>query len=122
MATTKQGNQFSKRIGAAIADQRLRKGLTQEQVAEAIGVEQETISRFERGATLPPLGRLIDLADLLGVPLESLVRTSSPRVIDQAADIAALLEPLSEENREWVQALLAQLCRKLSAEPAQPGR
>ncbi len=114
MATAKEEGQFSKRIGAAIAVERSRKGLTQEQVAEAIGVEQETISRFERGATLPPLGRLLDIAELLGVPMETLIRTSSPRTIDQAADIAALLEPLSEENRQWVQAWLAQLCGKLA--------
>ena len=114
MATARQENQFAKRIGTTIASQRLLKGLTQEQVAEAIGVEQETISRFERGATLPPLGRLMDIADLLGVPLETLIRGGSPRPIDQAADIAALLQPLSEEDREWVQTWLAQLCEKLA--------
>ncbi|MEX3629447.1 MAG: helix-turn-helix transcriptional regulator, partial [Burkholderia sp.] len=94
-----------------------RKGLTQEQVAEAIKVEQETISRFERGATLPPLGRLLDIANLLDVPLETLVRSGSPRMIDQATDIAALLETLSEETREWVQTWLTQLCRKLAPNP-----
>ncbi len=39
---------------------------------------------------------------------------SSPHSIDQASDIAVLLEPWSDENRERVQTWLAQLCKKLA--------
>jgi len=43
MVTAQQENSFSMRIGKALANQRLAKNLTQEQVARSIGVEQETI-------------------------------------------------------------------------------
>src|SRR3569623_2035971 len=102
MATAKQEALFAKRIGKAIAKCRMARGLTQEQIAVSIGVEQETISRFERGATLPSLGRLFDIAEFLDVPLNSLVGAGSARPIDQGTEIAALLNDLSEENREWV--------------------
>lgn len=100
MVTAKQGVQFSKRVGQAIARHRLAKGLTQDDVATAIGVEQETISRFERGATLPTLMRLIDIAELLQVPLDLLVRAGSSRAVDVAVDLTAMLDKLTPQNRE----------------------
>ncbi|MFZ6711618.1 MULTISPECIES: helix-turn-helix domain-containing protein [unclassified Undibacterium] len=115
MVTARQENQFAKRIGTALAKQRLNKGLTQEQVAELIGVEQETISRFERGATIPPLLRLIDLAELFKVPLDTLVRAGSSRPLDQAIDIASSLNSLNEEDREWVRNWTVDMCKKLSS-------
>ena len=79
-----------------------------------IGVEQETISRFERGATLPPLLRLIDLAEIFDVPLDALVRAGSVRLIDQATDIAAAMNKLSEDDRLWVHEWVTGICEKLS--------
>lgn len=114
MVTARQENMFAKRIGRALAKQRLAGDMTQEKVAELIGVEQETISRFERGATLPPLLRLIDLADLFNVPLDTLVRAGSARPLDQAIDIAASLNGLNEENRGWVREWVVAMCQKLS--------
>lgn len=114
MVTAKQEDQFAKRIGRALAKQRLAKNLTQEQVAESIGVEQETISRFERGATIPPLLRLIDLSEFFNVPLDTFVRAGSARPLDQAIDIAAALNGLNEENRSWVHEWTVEMCRKLS--------
>lgn len=115
MVTARQENLFAKRIGRALAKERLARNLTQEQVAEFISVEQETISRFERGATLPPLLRLMDLADLFSVPLDTLVRAGSARPLDQAIDIAAALNGLNEEDRGWVREWLVEMCQKLSA-------
>ena len=114
MATAQQENSFSKRIGKALAKQRLAMNLTQEQVARSIGVEQETISRFERGSALPSLLRLIDLADLYGVPLDILVRSGSSRPLDQASDILASMAPLEEADRDWVRVWVKELCEKLA--------
>jgi transcriptional regulator with XRE-family HTH domain len=115
MVTARQESQFAKRIGKALANQRLSKGYTQERVAELIGVEQETISRFERGATVPPLLRLIDLAELYHVPLDALVRAGSSRSLDQANDIVSSLNSLSDENRGWVRDWTVEMCKKLSS-------
>src|SRR5471032_436048 len=115
MVTARQEGQFAKRIGKALAKQRIARNLTHEQVAAQLGVEQETISRFERGATLPPLLRLIDLAEIFDVPLDALVRAGSTRPIDQAIDLAGVLNTLSEEDRVWVLGWVTDMCAKLSA-------
>lgn len=115
MVTARQEGLFAKRLGRALAKQRSAVSLTQEQVAERIGVEQETISRFERGATIPPLLRLIDLADLYNVPLDMLVRAGSARVLDQANDITVSLKKLPEEDREWVHNWAVEMCDRLAS-------
>jgi DNA-binding XRE family transcriptional regulator len=58
LVTAKQENQCTKRIGITLAKQRFAKNMTQETVAKAIGVEQETIPQLERVSSIPPLLRL----------------------------------------------------------------
>ncbi|OZI71009.1 helix-turn-helix domain-containing protein [Bordetella genomosp. 12] len=106
--------EFGKRLGRALADHRRLRGLTQEQVAERLGVEQETISRFERGATLPPLNRLLDLTEVLGVPLDAVLAGGPARPSDQLSDIAARLALLAEDDREWVRRWVVDLCQRLA--------
>ncbi|MCI8601555.1 MAG: helix-turn-helix transcriptional regulator [Oscillospiraceae bacterium] len=56
----KQGGQVIQRI-------RKKRGLTQEQLAEKIGIEPNSISRIERGALTPALPTLIDICNVLEV-------------------------------------------------------
>ena len=53
---------------------RNRKGMTQEEVAEQVGVSRQAVAKWERGETLPDIESCIRLADLYGVPLDALVR------------------------------------------------
>lgn len=52
---------------------RKQKGHTQVTLAEAMGVEQPTIQRWESGKREPSLGQLIDLARVLGVEPGTLI-------------------------------------------------
>ena len=53
---------------------RNQRGLTQEDVAECIGVSRQAVAKWEKGDTLPDIGVCIKLADLFGVTLERLAR------------------------------------------------
>lgn len=53
---------------------RTQHGLTQEEVAERIGVSRQALAKWEKGETLPDIGSCISLADLFGVSLEMLAR------------------------------------------------
>lgn len=106
--------EFSRNLGRAIAEARRAKGLTQEKLADVIGVEQESISRLERGVTLPSLSRLLSIAEVLDVPIDSLIRTNSGRAIDQAQDLVAKLNGLSGEDRAWVRRWVEEMCSKLA--------
>ena len=105
---------FAKRIGQALARARIDADMTQEQVSEALGVNTETISRFERGHTAPPLFRLFELAEVYGVPPETLIAGGEGRSLDPARDVTALMGNLSHGDREFVREWVAAMCERLA--------
>jgi len=102
-------------LGANIAERRKNLGWTQAQLAECIGVDTETVSRFERGSNLPSLQRLEKLADALSVPLYQLIAASSPRADDQSFIINEWISVLSAQDREFALNTLKQLCVHLAS-------
>ena len=62
-------------LGRSLVGLRGFKGLTQEQVAQKLGVHQTTIGRLEQGNT-PRFEQLVALAELYGVSLDALVSGS----------------------------------------------
>jgi transcriptional regulator with XRE-family HTH domain len=105
---------LKKSVGVAVATQRIRCQLTQEQLAGSIGVEQETISRIERGATLPTLDRLAEIATVFDIPMLDLVRSGTAHHTEIGEDIALMLKDLKPEDQQWVRGWVAQMSAKLS--------
>ncbi len=56
-----------------IKDIRLRKGLTQSEVASALGVSSVVYSRYENGKRQPSIDILVQMADIFGVTVDSLL-------------------------------------------------
>lgn len=113
-AMTTQEKVFLKRIGDALAHARLERRMTQEEVSEKLGVNPETIGRFERGHTAPPLFRLFELATLYGVPPESLIAGGGGRTLDPADEISSLLAHLPPHDREFIRQWVSAMCVHLS--------
>lgn len=61
------------------------RGLSQEQLAEALGTSRQTISKWESGAALPDAINLLSLSDFFGVPTDTLLRGVSPDSFDSPA-------------------------------------
>ena len=49
-------------------------GLTQEQLAEKIGVSRQAVAKWERGDTMPDIDSCVKLAELYGITVDLLVR------------------------------------------------
>ena len=60
-------------IGSIIRDRRRAMDLTQEQLAEGLGVTCQSVSRWENGLTYPDIEFLPVLADLFGISLDELM-------------------------------------------------
>lgn len=60
-------------LGEAIKANRLRCQMTQEFVAETIGVSRQAVSKWENGAADPSTSNLIALAKLFGISPEELL-------------------------------------------------
>ena len=57
------------KIGKFIADLRKKQNLTQEQLAEKLGVTDKSVSRWENGKCLPDVSLYKDLCNILGITL-----------------------------------------------------
>lgn len=73
---------------------RKRDKITQEELAERIGVSRQSVSKWETGEAYPETDKLILLCDLFAVSLDALLRT------DLSAETAEITEPAREEAGE----------------------
>ena len=89
-------------LGPRLRDARQTANLTVREVGERLGVDHSMIVRYENGESLPPLDRLIALADVYGLTPAALLARHAAAVsviaaIDQAeagaiARLGALLD------------------------------
>lgn len=101
-------------LGQNIAAKRRAKGLTQQELAEKVGIESVTLSRLETGASLPSIIRLSEIADALDAGLSELVSGVSPYASDQAREIAEQLSRVSDDDRSLIVDLLKRLAGRLA--------
>lgn len=86
---------------------RKRKGFTQGELAERLGVEQPTVQRWEAGKREPSLGQLIELANALDVEPSALIDPEiaapiGPRLFVKGEVAAGIWKSAVEKPRdEW---------------------
>jgi transcriptional regulator with XRE-family HTH domain len=102
---------LGQRLGRNVSRLRKLTAWTQEELAHRIGVEPETVSRVERGATVPSLSTLEKIAEVLGIRLSDVLEEPPPSVLNEARLIQAWIAPLSEQDKIFVLNIMKKLCR-----------
>lgn len=74
-------------LGRNLAEIRKSRRLTQQQLAELIRVQQRVISRWETGVAAPRLNHCVQLADVLEVSLDQLIRGDGGELSEAHFDI-----------------------------------
>lgn len=69
----KQREAYVQAVGARVTKYRKRKGLSQEDLAEAIGVSRSAMSRIEKGQQELTISRTQELAFALGVAASNIM-------------------------------------------------
>ena len=72
----KEKKQACLSLGEAIKHHRTRCKMTQEFVAENLGVSRQAVSKWESGASDPSTSNLLALAKLIGVSAEELLKSA----------------------------------------------
>lgn len=85
------------RLGESLAQARKKAGLTQEAVAEKLGVSRQTISKWETDETLPDIRQSKKLADLYQVRLDELVAFDF-----EVQELTEMIDRVSDEVVEKV--------------------
>ena len=75
---------------------RKAKGLSQEELAIRLNVVRQTVSKWERGLSVPDAELLIQLADIFEVSVSALLGAT----IENEKDIGAVAEQLSRINEQ----------------------
>lgn len=61
-------------LGSKIAGKRKDLGMTQQEFADEMAVTRQTVSRWETGTVLPDIDKISDIAELLGVSCDYLLK------------------------------------------------
>lgn len=73
----KEKEENAKTLGAVIKKHRTENQMTQEFIAETLGVSRQAVSKWENGTSDPSTTNLIALADLFGILPEEMMKEIS---------------------------------------------
>lgn len=119
MAISDQEHAFFVELGERIALLRKARDITQVQLAEVLGVSQQTVQAYEAGRRRVPVSALPVLARTLSVSLEELLGDKpSPRKRGPASRLQHHLERISQLPKPRQRMVM----EMLEAVLAQPGR
>ncbi len=116
---TARASNADRHVGARIRERRITLGLSQQQLAQLIGVTYQQAHKYERGLNRISAGRLYDIARVLSVPIswffEGMV--SEPVAVDLSPRQRMCLElarNFSLIDNEKHQEALSQMARALA--------
>jgi transcriptional regulator with XRE-family HTH domain len=66
---SKRPSRLDQEVGARIRFQRLSVGMSQEKLADLLGITFQQIQKYEKGANRIGAGRLLEISRALGVPI-----------------------------------------------------
>lgn len=92
LGTEKEG--CGMEIPQRIQESRKKKGISQEQLAEVLGVSRQAVSKWESGQAMPELDKVIGMSEYFGVSTDWLLRGVEP-----AGDRPA---GRGKPGREWI--------------------
>ena len=73
VANDEEKKAVAKSLGEALKENRIRCQMTQEFVAETLGVSRQAVSKWESGASDPSTSNLLALAKLFGIDAKELL-------------------------------------------------
>ena len=86
-------------FGERLAQQRKTQGLTQVQLADALGVSQQAVTAYESGQRRVPISTLPLLAQTLGVTVEDLIGVQTARSTGKRGPAPKLQQQLERITR-----------------------
>ena len=75
----------NQKVGKFILECRKEKNMTQQQIADNLFLTRKAVSKWERGLSLPDIGQLEPLAELLGISVAELLKGEK---FDDIEDVA----------------------------------
>lgn len=87
-------------VGARVREIRIRAGLTQQELADALGLSFQQVQKYEKGANRMGASRLVEVARTLGCSLDDLFEGVDPKS-EGGAGASALDKDAAKVARDW---------------------
>jgi transcriptional regulator with XRE-family HTH domain len=100
-------------VGHNIQFRRKKRNLTQEELAEMVGIGQQSLSRMEKGKIAPRLERLQDFAEALGCVVVDLFEENFVEDDEPISALKAVIKPLSEDSQQAVINIASETARAM---------
>lgn len=97
-----------KAMGQRVRAKRLELGLTQEKLAEQAEISTSHVGEIERGTSICSLAVIVNIATILGLNLDNLVKGINDENVDNA--FSEILDTLSKDNQK----LYIKLCENIA--------
>ena len=90
------------KIGTFLKTLRKEKNMTQEQLAEHLGVSNRTVSRWETGSNMPDISLLTEIAEFFDVSVPELINgeRKSENMIEEVKEVAETMSVYAEAEKE----------------------
>ena len=85
-------------LGNKICELRKLSGITQEQLAEKLSISRQTLSKWEKGNSLPDIESIVNISKLFQISLQELLLEKEEQQMDQQQNTQITLEDLSRIN------------------------
>ncbi len=116
---TSDEQQFFKALGTRIAQLRREQGLSQQALADQLGIAQQTFAHYEVGRARMPVSLLPELAKFFGVGVDDLLglrngagkRGPAPKFQQQIERLGQLPKAKQKVVMEMLEGVLAQASR-----------
>lgn len=92
------------KIGTFLKTLRKEKNLTQDQLAEQLGVSNRTVSRWETGTNMPDISLLLEIAELYGVTIPELIdgERKSENMNEEVKEVVSKMSNYAETEKTTI--------------------
>ncbi|MDR2574554.1 MAG: helix-turn-helix domain-containing protein [Desulfovibrio sp.] len=105
-------------VGKNISERRKKLGISQKELAVALGITQEAMMRMEKGKIAPKMSRISDLSAKLQCSSACLFRQYNPATEKLAENIAEVLGELPADGQKTVLELVVYVVQAMSKQSA----
>lgn len=134
MNDERAANAIDKRVGQKVRSRRLEIGMSQERLAELLGVTFQQVQKYEKGVNRIAVSRLYDIANALELPVARFFEglSARPGVAETRADYvdgalatpegAQLMALFASINSQRLRKRVLELVKTLAEEASEPPR
>ena len=117
--STTRTQDIDRHVGARVRERRIMLGLTQQQLAEMIGVTYQQAHKYERGINRVSAGRLFEIARALSAPItyfyEGVGQEGPRQIAPHQRMLLEIARNFAEIRNEKHQEAVSQLARALAS-------